>query len=125
MKKIVLVKCQMISDQNFCAGDFRCLVAFARKEGEFERYKNEEASIIGIVDCGGCEGNKNRVVISLVHLKTQLATLNEKPDVIHIGTCIMKFCKKKDDLIEAIKEKAGIEVIEGGHPYVAPTIFGS
>lgn len=125
MKKILIVKCQMISNQNLCPGDARCLVAFARKEGEFERYKNDEAHIIGIIDCGGCEGNKNRVIPSLALLKTQLAALNEKPDVIHIGTCIMKFCKRKDDLIEAIKEKAGIEVIEGSHPYVPPTIFGS
>ncbi len=125
MKKILMVKCQMISNQNLCPGDARCLVAFARKEGEFERYKNDEAHIIGIIDCGGCEGNKNRVIPSLALLKTQLAALNEKPDVIHIGTCIMKFCKRKDDLIEAIKEKAGIEVIEGSHPYVPPTIFGS
>jgi len=37
----------------------------------------------------------------------------------------MKFCKRKDDLIAAIKEKAGIEVVEGAHPYAPPTIFGS
>jgi predicted metal-binding protein len=125
MKKIVLVKCNMISSQNLCPGDARCLVAFMRKEGEFERYKNDDAHIIGIMDCGGCEGNANRVVCSLALLKLQLAAFNEKPDVVHIGTCIMKFCKRKDDLIAAIKEKAGVEVIEGTHPYTPPTIFGS
>ncbi|MCD6547921.1 MAG: putative metal-binding protein [Thermodesulfobacterium sp.] len=125
MKKVVIVKCQMISNQNLCPGDAKCMVAFMRREGEFERYKNEDAHIIGIVDCGGCEGNKNRVVCSLALLKLQLAALNEKPDVVHVGTCIMKFCKRKDDLIAAIKEKAGVEVVEGTHSYAPPTIFGS
>jgi len=37
----------------------------------------------------------------------------------------MRFCKWKDDLIAAIKEKAGIEVVEGTHSYGLPTIFGS
>jgi len=96
-----------------------------RKEGEFQRYKDEDAHIIGIVDCGGCEGNKNRVITSLALLKLQLDALKEKPDVVHVGTCIMNFCKRKDDLINAIKEKAGIEVVEGTHKYAPPTIFGS
>jgi len=125
MKKVVIVKCQMVSNQNLCPGDARSLVAMLRKEGEFERYKDEGAHIIGIMDCGGCEGNKNRVIPSLGLLKIQLDALNEKPDVVHVGTCIMKFCKRKDDLIEAIKEKAGVEVVEGSHPYAPPTIFGS
>jgi len=115
----------MISSQNLCPGDAKCMIALMRREGEFERYKNEDAHIIGIVDCGGCEGNKNRVVCSLALLKLQLAALNEKPDVVHVGTCITKFCKRKDDLIAAIKEKAGVEVVEGTHSYAPPTIFGS
>ena len=125
MKKIVIVKCQMISNQNLCPGDAKCMIALMRREGEFERYKNEDAHIIGIVDCGGCEGNKNRVVCSLALLKLQLAALKEKPDVVHVGTCITKFCKRKEDLIAAIKEKAGVEVVEGTHSYAPPTIFGS
>ena len=124
MKKIVIVKCNMISNQNLCPGDAKCLVALLRKEGEFARYKDEEAHIIGIMDCGGCEGNKNRVIPSLALLKLQLEALKEKPDVIHVGTCIAKFCKRKDDLIAAIKEKAGIEVVEGTHSYAPPKLFG-
>ncbi|QER41209.1 CGGC domain-containing protein [Thermodesulfobacterium sp. TA1] len=124
MKKIVLVKCKMIADQNLCPGDAKCFVALGRKEGEFARYKDEEAQIVGIVDCGGCEGNKNRVICSLMLLKIQLNALKEKVDSVHVGTCIMKFCKRKDDLISAIKEKAGVEVIEGTHPYAPLSIFG-
>jgi len=32
MKKIVILKCTMISDQNLCPGDAKCLVAFSRKK---------------------------------------------------------------------------------------------
>ena len=123
MKKIAIVACQMIRDKNLCPGDVKCLVALNRKEGEFERYKNENPAIVGIIECGDCEGNKNRVLLSLGLLKMQLSALNETLDTLHLGTCIMKFCKKKDDLLGAIKEKAGIEVIEGTHQYVPPTIF--
>jgi predicted metal-binding protein len=124
MKKIVIVRCKMLYDQNLCPGDAKCFVAFNRKEGEFARYKDEGAEIVGIVDCAGCEGNKNRVLGHLAILKLQLKALGEKVDVIHIGSCIMKFCPKKEDLIAAIKEKAGVEVIEGTHPYSPPSIFG-
>jgi predicted metal-binding protein len=53
----------------------------------------------------------------------QLAALNETVDVIHIGTCMMNFCPKKDDLLKAVKEKVGIEVVEGSHKYIPPKIF--
>jgi predicted metal-binding protein len=124
MKRIALLSCHMIRSSNMCPGDAKCLVALGRKEGEFQRYAEEGAQIVGIMDCGGCEGNKNRIVCSMALLKMQLAALNEQVDAVHIGTCIMKFCKRKDDLIAAVKEKAGVEVIEGTHPYAPPTIFG-
>ncbi len=124
MKKIALIACNMIRSGNLCPGDAKCLVAMSRKEGEFKRYENEDAHIVGIVDCGGCEGNKNRVVPSMAVLKMHLTALNEQVDAVHLGTCIMKFCKRKDDLLEAVKEKAGVEVIEGTHAYIPPTIFG-
>jgi len=124
MKKIALVSCNMIRSSNLCPGDSKCFVALGRKEGEFKRYEDNGARIVGIVDCGGCEGNKNRIICSLALLKMQLSALNEEVDAVHLGTCIMKFCKRKDDLIEAVKEKAGVEVIEGTHPYAPPSIFG-
>lgn len=123
MKKIALLACSIIRRKNLCPGDVRCLVALNRREGEFERYKGEDVAIVGIVDCGGCEGNKNRAVLSLALLKGPLMALNEKLDAVHIGTCMMNFCPRKEDILKAIKEKAGIEVVEGGHKYAPPTIF--
>jgi predicted metal-binding protein len=123
VKNIALLSCNMIRSNNLCPGDSKCFVAMNRKEGEFKRYAEEGAQIVGIVDCGGCEGNKNRIVCSMAMLKMQLAALNEHVDAVHIGTCIMKFCKRKDDLIAAVKDKAGVEVVEGSHPYAPPAIF--
>lgn len=124
MKKIAIIACKMIRGQNLCPGDVRCLVAFNRREGEFERYKDNGAQLLGIIDCAGCEGNKTRVIPALALLKLQLNAFNETLDALHVGTCMMKFCPRKDDLLTAIKEKAGIEVIEGTHTYTPPTIFG-
>lgn len=121
--KIALLACENVRDKNLCIGDARCLVAFNRREGEFERYKDKEAEIVGIVGCGGCEGNRNRVVLSLASLAGTLSFLKERADVLHIGTCIMNFCPRKDDLLKAIKEKVGVEVVEGGHRYIPPKIF--
>ncbi|MEW6172719.1 MAG: CGGC domain-containing protein [Bacillota bacterium] len=124
MKKIALLSCTIIRQRNLCPGDVRCLVAMNRREGEFERYKGEDVAVVGIVDCGECEGNKSgRAVLSLALLKGPLAMLNETLDAIHIGTCIMNFCPRRDDIIKAVKEKVGIEVVEGGHKYMPPKIF--
>mgnify|MGYP005843557077 CR=1 FL=1 len=123
MKKIAILACDNIRKKNLCPGDVRCLVAANRNEGEFERYKDEGVAVLGIIDCGECEGNKSRAVLSLAVLKGPLALLNEKLDAIHIGTCMMNFCPRKDDLLKVIKERAGIEIVEGTHKYMPPTIF--
>lgn len=120
--KVAILACENIRDQNLCVGDARCFVAFKRREGEFERYKGKEAEIVGIVDCGGCEGNRSRVVLSLASLAGCLSMLNEKADVLHIGTCVVNFCPRKDDLLKAIREKVPIEIVEGTHRYV-PKLF--
>lgn len=123
MKKIAILSCKMIRGQNLCPADAKCFTAIHRKEGEFERYKNDNVVLIGIMDCGGCNGT--RVIPSLGLLKMQLAALKENIDTLHIGTCIIKLCPQKDEIIKSVKEKAGIEVIEGTHKYAPPTIFGS
>lgn len=123
MKKVAILACTQIRRRNICPGDVKCLVAAHKKEGEFERYKEDGVVILGIVDCGGCEGQRNRAVASLATIKGPLTALNEQLDALHIGTCIMKFCPRKDDILQAVKEKAGIEVIEGTHPYAPSKIF--
>lgn len=122
VRRMVILKCQLMSSLNLCPGDAKCLVAFMRKEGEFERYRSVPAAIVGIIDCGGCDGT--RAVPSLGLLKMHLASLKEDADVVHVGTCITKFCPRKDDIVKAVRERAGVEVVEGTHKYVVERIFG-
>ena len=119
MANIVIVSCEEIRNKNLCPGDAKCFVSAQRKEGKFKAY--DEANIVGIVDCGGCDGN--RVICELVILKMQLGALNVKVDKVHIGTCIMKFCPYKDKIISALKEKSGVEVVEGTHEYGITYLF--
>ncbi len=120
MANILIVSCETIRQKGLCPGDAKCLVAAKRKEGKFKDY--DEANIVAIVDCGGCDGD--RVICPLVIAKMQLEALKEKVDKVHIGTCIMKFCPNKEKIIKAVKEKAGVEVIEGTHEYAPKSLFG-
>jgi len=42
---------------------------------------------------------------------------------VHIATCIIDHCPYKDTIIEKIKKKAGVEIIEGTYPYKPENIF--
>jgi len=64
-------------------------------------------------------------VVRLVNLKAWMGLTDETIDAIHIGTCLLDNCPYKDTIIEKVKAKAGVEVIEGSHPYRPVKIFGS
>jgi predicted metal-binding protein len=121
MKRIALVACRRVRQQNVCPADARCLIAMARREGEFERYKGESASVVGIVECGDCHGERAPLHLSV--LKGVLSPLGESIDAIHLGSCITNSCRHKEELINYIKQKVQVEVIDGGHKYTPPTIF--
>ena len=94
-----------------------------KKEGEFERYKDTDVKLRGIIHCGGCPGTSP--VLRMVGLKTWMAPMGETIDAIHIGTCLLDNCPYKDTIIEKVKAKAGVEVIEGTHPYRPVQVFGA
>jgi len=113
--------CKNIKDVT-CIGCQRCLTAFHRKEGEFQRYQDDpESRIVAIFDCGGCPGTSP--VLRMKQLKDWITPMSETIDVLHIGTCLKNHCVYKDSLLGAIRKKAGIEVIEGTHPYVPENVF--
>jgi predicted metal-binding protein len=97
------------------------MVGFNRREGAFARYKGEEAELIGLLNCGDCPGAG--IVPRLAQFKLWNAPMGEKPTKIHIAPCIMDHCPHKEPIINKIKAKAGIEVIEGGHPYMPKDVF--
>jgi predicted metal-binding protein len=120
MEKIVIVGCKRAMD-DVCIGCSRCIVALNRKEGEFSRYKDVEAELLGLLNCGDCPGAA--IVTRLAQLNLWNAPMGEKPTKIHIGPCITDHCPHKDTIVNKVKAKAGIEVIEGTHPYKPQDIF--
>jgi len=120
---VAVMGCKNIKDEA-CIGCQRCLTAFHRKEGAYERYEDQpDAKLTALFHCGGCPATSP--VLRMVQLRDWMAGMGEKVDVLHIGTCIMNHCAYKDELLAAVKKKAGIEVIEGGHPYVPMNVFGT
>jgi predicted metal-binding protein len=120
MEKILIVGCKKAMD-DVCIGCSRCLVAFNRKAGEFSRYENEETELIGLLNCGDCPGAT--IVTRLAQVNLWNKPMQEKVSRIHVGPCITDHCPHKDVILNKIKAKSGIEVIEGTHPYKPENIF--
>jgi predicted metal-binding protein len=121
MEKILIVGCKKAMD-DVCIGCSRCLVGFNRREGAFAPY-GEDAQVLGLLNCGDCPGAT--IVTRLAQVKLWNAPLGEKPTKIHLGPCITDHCPHKETLAGKIKAKAGIEVIEGTHPYLPSDIFAT
>ncbi len=120
MEKVLIVGCKRTMD-SVCIACSRCMVGFNRKVGEFERYKDTDAELMGILGCGDCPGAS--IVPRLAQVKLWNAPMEEKPTKVHIATCLLDHCPHKDAIISKIKAKAGVEVIEGSHPYKPENIF--
>jgi len=59
MEKVLIVGCKRAMD-DVCIACSRCMVGFNRKEGEFARYKDQDAEVIGLLGCGDCPGGYHR-----------------------------------------------------------------
>lgn len=120
MEKLLIVACKRMAD-DICIACSRCMVAFNRREGEFSRYKDQDAELIGILHCGDCPGGF--VGTRLAQFKLWNIPMEEKPTKVHVGTCLVEHCPYKEEIINAIKAKSGVEVIEGAHPYKPVDLF--
>jgi len=120
MEKVLIIGCDIGMD-DICIACSRCLVGFNRREGEFKRYNDKETEIIGLLNCGGCPGSM--IVTRMAQFGLWNCKLGEKPTKVHIANCIVEHCPYKDVIIQKIKAKAGVEVIEGSHPYIPNNIF--
>jgi predicted metal-binding protein len=119
---IAVIGCKQIKDET-CIGCQRCLTAFDRKEGEFARYKDlPDAKLVALFHCGGCPATSP--VLRMVQLRDWMTPMGEKVDVLHVGTCVMNHCAYKEKLLDMVYNKAGIEIVEGSHPYVPIEVFG-
>jgi len=97
------------------------MVGFNRRDGEFARYKDEDAELMGLLNCGDCPGAT--IVTRLAQVKLWNQPMAEMATKVHIGPCIIDHCPYKDTIVKKIKAKAGVEVIEGTHPYKPDNIF--
>ena len=122
MEKILIIGCKRVMD-DVCIGCSRCLVAFNRRAGSFSRYADQEVELMGLLNCGDCPGAA--IVPRLAQVSLWNKPLGEQVTKVHIAPCITDHCPHSETLIKKIKAKAGVEVIEGGHPYIPENIFAS
>lgn len=120
MEKILIVGCKRVMS-DVCIACSRCLVAFNRREGEFARYEQGNAELVGLLSCGDCPGAG--IVPRLAQVSLWNKPLNETVTKIHLGPCMVDHCPYKETITGKIKAKAGVDVIEGAHPYIPENIF--
>jgi predicted metal-binding protein len=119
MAKIAIVGCKRIQDQ-LCIACEKCLKAMSNREGEFERYKDDELELVALGNCGDCPG----LIVPKVLLMTEIAdNIGREFDTIHLGTCVVKAKKTGkcpldfDQVTTIMKENFGKEVVIGTHNY--------
>ena len=121
-EKILIVGCKRAMD-DVCIGCSRCMVGFNRRAGEFARYENVDAEIMGILNCGDCPGAT--IVTRLAQVKLWNAPQGENVTAVHIAPCILDHCPYAKTIADKIRAKAGCPVYEGTHPYKPDNIFAT
>ncbi len=119
MEKVLIIGCKNTMNE-ICVGCSRCMVAFNRRVGSFEKY-GPDAQVLGLLSCGGCPGQG--VVVRMAQMNLWNAPLGEKPTVVHIAPCLMDHCPYAETLVAKIKAKAGVDVVMGTHPFIPNDIF--
>lgn len=117
MAKIAVLYCKRIQDHS-CVACAKCHKGMREKNAEFGRH--DEIELVAMTHCGDCPG----LVVPRVKLLTEvLNNLDEKIEVLHLGTC-MKLAMETaecpidfDDLKVTLENKFGIEVVLGTHSY--------
>jgi predicted metal-binding protein len=119
MEKILIVGCAKGMNV-VCVGCSRCLVALNRYEGEFARYMEQGAQLMGLASCSDCPGTS--LVPRLALMKLWNAPLHEEPTKIHLAPCVVH-CPHSESILEGMQAKCKLEIVKGTHPYQMETIF--
>jgi len=119
MEKLLIVGCERMMDR-LCVGCSRCIVAVNRYEGEFSRYREQGAELMGLTSCGSCPGTT--LVPRLALMTLWNSPLGEEPTRIHLAPCLVN-CPHSESIIDKMKERCGIEIIPGTHPYRIEKVF--
>ena len=109
--KIGIIRCEV---QSLTCPSTHCLQSIKNKNGEFARY--DTVDLIGFYTCGGCDRNRaDKVINRGLDLKERGA------EAIHLGVCMVLFCPFRDIYEAALKEKTGLSIVRGTHPYKPPS----
>jgi len=120
MEKVLIIGCKRSMD-NVCIACSRCMVGFNRRAGAFARYDGQDVQLMGILNCGDCPGAA--IVPRLAQIALWNKPLDESITKVHIAPCILDHCPYKETLVKKIKAKAGVEVVEGAHPFIPERVF--
>ena len=119
MKKVAIFYCKRIQDHT-CVACAKCLKGVMEKAGEFAIH-DDEVEVVALTDCGDCPGLLMPRATMIVNM---LEGMDQRPDVIHLGTCIKMAMEHgecpldPDELKLKLEAKFDIPVILGTHPYV-------
>ena len=95
MTKVGIIRCQKV--ENVCDGKMDVEIA---EKGVMGFREVGPSTIVGIVDCGGCPGDKVFKYVDLL--------LKDGAEVIAFATCLTEgnpdgtVCPKADELVEAV-----------------------
>lgn len=117
MAKIAILYCKKIKDYS-CIACAKCYKAMREKNAEFQRY--DQVELVAMTDCGDCPG----VLPPRVKLLHEvLSLLDEKIDVIHLGTCVKAAMETGGCPIDydtakvTLERQLGVKVVLGTHSY--------
>ncbi|MDF9409081.1 CGGC domain-containing protein [Pelotomaculum isophthalicicum JI] len=119
MPRIGILTCWNCTQELNCASAV-CLADMRKKRGFFEKYKDQETVLVGIISCAGCPtiGAPEKI------LKRVKSLASFKVDAIHLSYCMTSVCPFVNKYLDVIKEKyPDIEIVEGTHKPRDKTIF--
>jgi len=111
MPRIGILTCWNCTQELNCASAV-CLADMRKMRGFFEKYKDQEIILVGIISCAGCPtiGAPEKI------LKRVKSLTSFKVDVIHLSYCMTAVCPFINKYIDVIKKKyPNIEIVEGTH----------
>lgn len=118
MKRIGILQC--LKAKEVCAS-VGCLKAFLKREAFFERYAGEDAALLAILTCNGCQEERPQEPEADPGILEKLERLEkEQVSVMHAGACRKledgkgEECQRMTTLIRMLEER-GIAVIRGTH----------
>lgn len=121
MARIGILTCSNCTQELNCASAV-CLGDMRKKKGFFDRYQDQEVTLMGMISCAGCPTSAAPEKI----LRRVRALIDFKIDALHLSYCVTALCPFMKKYIEVIKkEYPEIEIIEGTHKPLEKSVFGN